>query len=73
MPVYVDRLMTCKPNSEWRWKKVSHLTADSIEELHAFAQRLGLKRVWFQAHSRPHYDLTTSKKRQALSKGAIEK
>lgn len=25
-----------------------HLTADTLDELHAFAARLGLKRVWFQ-------------------------
>lgn len=26
----------------------AHLTADTLDELHAFAARLGLKREWFQ-------------------------
>lgn len=34
-----------------------HLSADSLAELHAFAQSIGLKREWFQDHPRhPHYD-----------------
>jgi len=43
--------------------QVAHLVADSLEELHATARRLGLKRRWFQdppslpAGRRPHYDL----------------
>ena len=48
-----------------------HLVSDSsLAELHAFAQRMGLKREWFQDKSpgtpgyHPHYDLTT--KRAAL-------
>jgi len=39
-----------------------HLVADSEEELHVFAKRIGLKRTWFQDHKRhPHYDLTTKR------------
>jgi hypothetical protein len=41
-----------------------HLVADSLEELHAFAMRLGLRRGWF--HNRrdrkrphPHYDVVS--------------
>lgn len=36
-----------------------HLATDgSIEELHIFAQSIGLKREWFQSHPRhPHYDV----------------
>jgi len=35
-----------------------HLLSDeSLNELHAFAQRVGLKRVWFQAKRIPHYDV----------------
>jgi hypothetical protein len=58
-----------------RW---SHLTADTQEELHEFAARLGLRREWFQP-GRPlggqpspfwHYDLTAGKRAQALRLGA---
>jgi len=52
-----------------------HLQADSGEELHQFAARLGLKRDWFQSRpGRPeldHYDLTRGKRQQALRLGAV--
>lgn len=49
-----------------------HLTTDgSIDELHAFAQRIGLKREWFQDHGLvPHYDLTPRMRERALQTGA---
>ena len=35
-----------------------HLVADTEEELHKFAQKIGLKRSWYQDKSHyPHYDL----------------
>lgn len=46
-----------------------HLWTDSsdIEELHEFAQEIGLQRTWFQAKDRfPHYDLTPAKRELAL-------
>jgi len=50
-----------------------HLTTDGpIEELHAFAERIGLRRVWFQEHPLvPHYDLTATKRAAALAAGAL--
>jgi hypothetical protein len=51
----------------------THLIADSIYELHRFAQKIRLKREWFQEHPiHPHYDLTTKRVlERAISKGAI--
>lgn len=35
-----------------------HLIADSVDELHTFAQKIGLKHSWFQNHPKhPHYDI----------------
>ena len=49
-----------------------HLVADSLEELHDFATHIGLKRDWFQNHSRhPHYDLWGSRLKSALNRGAV--
>lgn len=49
----------------------AHLTTTgSIEELHAFAARIGLRRSWFQPRSVPHYDLSPGKREQALRAGA---
>jgi hypothetical protein len=50
-----------------------HLISDeSLEELHAFAKKLGLKKSWFQEKSgrnyHPHYDLTTLNKREDAAK-----
>lgn len=52
-------------------KGSAHLTADTLEELHAFAARLGLKRSWFQDKIVPHYDLSPQKHALALRLGAV--
>jgi hypothetical protein len=55
-----------------RW---SHLLADTDEELHAFAVRMGMKREWFQHRShRPHqahYDVPERSRGRALALGAV--
>lgn len=61
-----------------RWTEWCHMVSDKDEaELHQFAERLGLKRAWFQGrHNRSasaaHYDLIASKRRLALTLGAQE-
>jgi len=48
-----------------------HLVADTIDELHRFAEKMNLKRLWFQDHRHPHYDLTTKRAvMRAISGGA---
>jgi hypothetical protein len=47
------------------------LVANTLEELHAFALRLGLRREWFQDHRHPHYDLLGAKPDEAIALGAI--
>lgn len=69
MSVYVDKLR------DWGWKlgPSCHLIADTIEELHEFAARLGLKRQWFQHNSScPHYDLTAGRRAMAVQLGVTE-
>lgn len=47
--------------------------ADTLEELHKMADKIGLQRAWFQNHkSLQHYDLTPSKRTLAVKAGAIE-
>lgn len=51
---------------------MSHLVADSLEELHAMADRIGVARRWFQRDaSTPHYDVCRSKRALALRYGAV--
>ena len=72
MSVYVDPIMPCTPNKNWRYKYSCHLVADTVAELHAFAACLGLKRSWYQYKVISHYDLTVNKRREAVKLGAIE-
>jgi hypothetical protein len=59
-----------------RW---SHLTAgpfDDPAELHEFAERIGLKRSWYQGPPkhpwpRSHYDVTETKRQEAIRAGAV--
>ena len=50
-----------------------HLTTDgTLDDLHVFARRLGMKREWFQDHRlAPHYDLTAGRRALALEMGAV--
>lgn len=74
MTIYVDSLQA------WGWKLRGHTVASchmftdslDLEELHAFAQQLGMKRAWFQPHKvAPHYDLTERRRNDALARGAV--
>lgn len=73
MTVYVDHAFAA---GDWgRWTGGGHLQADDVEELHAFAQLLGLRRAWFQSQpGRPdkdHYDLTAAGRTKAIELGAV--
>lgn len=73
MTVYVDDMR--RPARVGRLNAVwSHLMADTDDELHAFAARLGLRRTWHQHPGRPtsHYDLTESRRQAAVELGAVE-
>ena len=72
--------MTCRVDEIQKWPTPircfrdgsCHLTADTLDELHAFAKRIGLKRGWFQGKSStPHYDLTPARREKALAGGAV--
>lgn len=52
----------------YRGRRWAHLVSDhSLDELHAFAAELGLRREWFQGD---HYDVPTEVREQALGLGA---
>ena len=66
MTMLVDELRRYE-NGRW-----CHLVSDaSLEELHAFARLLGLRRSGFQDKHIPHYDLRPSKRKEALALGAL--
>ena len=52
-----------------------HMTTNGdVEELHVFAEKIGMKKKWFQISRSgiPHYDLTESRRKKAIELGAIE-
>lgn len=82
MIVYVDnfRARATVGRIRGRW---SHLTADTPEELHQFAEKIGHKRAWFQAKCKHgacptingicahfHYDVVDSRRTAAIAAGA---
>lgn len=74
MTVYVDDMFmearVGRLHSRW-----CHLMADTPEELHAFAQQIGLQRRWAQHEDDPamlHYDVTEGKRAVAVAHGAVE-
>jgi uncharacterized protein DUF4031 len=74
MSVYVDELLKHGGSASFHWVHSCHLYADSLHELHEFAEGLGLKRQWFQdKEGFPHYDLTVGKRAMAVKRGAMEK
>ena len=67
MSVYVDDAVV-----HWRGRRWAHLMADTLAELHAFAERLGIPRRAFQDKaSGAHYDVTAELREDALRLGAI--
>lgn len=67
MPVYMD------PPFRAKGKFWCHLWADTDEELHAMARRLGLKREWHQSPEKrnarwSHYDICSPAKRQLAAR-----
>ncbi len=67
MSVYVDDAV-----HSWRGQRWAHLMADTLEELHAMAQRLGIPRRAFQDKtSGAHYDVTAALREEAIRLGTI--
>lgn len=70
MTVYVDNM-----RAKLGRMIMCHMIADSDDELHAMAERLGLKRAWHQAPpkaSHSHYDISPSVRARAVAAGATE-
>jgi hypothetical protein len=69
--VYVDEIRRY-PTSIACFKGGScHMTADTLDELHAMANRIGLRREWFQDKWVKHYDLTPPKRELAIAAGCV--
>ncbi len=70
MAVYVD-----KPAYPYGRMLMCHMLADTLEELHAMADKIGVARRWYQGPPKtttPHYDICKSKRALAVQYGAVE-
>jgi hypothetical protein len=67
MPVYVD-----KARNPYGRMIMSHMGADSADELLEMADLIGLHRRHFQPRSHPHFDVSQAYRNKALAAGAIE-
>jgi hypothetical protein len=72
MAVYVDWLMQHGWVIRGRHTKSCHMFADSVGEIRQFAEKIGLKRSWLQFERAIHFDLTPSKRAEAVRAGAVE-
>lgn len=69
MAVYVDNMMVKKGRLIF-----SHMVADTEDELHEMADKIGVDRKWHQKKGTylSHYDVCQSKKKLAILNGAEE-
>lgn len=69
MSVYVDCMRAAYGNMV-----MCHMVADTDEELHDMADKIGVKRKWHQCPGtyKSHYDICLSKRAKAIKAGAIE-
>ena len=67
--ILVDKLQLYPGAGLW-----CHMVSDtSVDELHKFAEKIGVWREWFQDKpGYPHYDLRPHKRRLAIAQGARE-
>lgn len=66
MTVFVDDMYK-SPMGRFSRMKMSHMVADTEEELHAMAKAIGIDQKWYQ---KDHYDICLSKRNLAIQLGA---
>lgn len=72
MSVYVDNFYLT--GIRYRGMKMSHLIADTTDELLAMADKIGVKRKWLQhpGTCNEHFDICLAMRVKAVALGAIE-
>jgi len=68
--IYVD-----SARHPFKGHMMCHMTADTLTELHHMADRIAMKRLWFQIPPKasfPHYDIPVPRRALAIEYGAIE-
>ena len=70
--VYVDDMYR-HPMGKYRNMKMSHMVADTTEELLDMARKIGVQVKWIQCKGLPreHFDICASKRSLAIKYGAV--
>ena len=73
MAVYVDNMYQY-PIGQFGRMKMSHLIADTTEELIEMVNKIGVNPKWIQHKGtlQEHFDIAISKRKLAIQNGAIE-
>lgn len=71
MTVYVDAPTWTKPVKNPR-KSYAHMVADTHQELHEFAAKIGVKKHFIHRAGCTHYDITSEQHAVAVANGATE-
>lgn len=71
MPVYIDNFYVTGAGNYGRMK-MSHMIADTREELYNMADKIGVARKWIQdfGTTREHFDVCMSARKKAIELGA---
>lgn len=67
MAVYVDNM-----RAPYGRMKMCHMVADNMDELLDMADKIGMKREWFQPLSHPHFDVSLIRRASAVAHGALQ-
>jgi len=74
MAVYVDDMYKYPEWGQFGRMIMSHMVADTREELLATVDKIGVQRKWIQERDTPreHFDICVAKRKLAIQFGAIE-
>lgn len=73
MAVYVDDMWK-RSAGKYRQMKMSHMIADTKEELLNMAKKIGVQTKWIQKEGtyKEHFDISLAKRKSAIKEGAKE-
>lgn len=73
MAVYVDNMYTTSLGN-YKGMKMSHMMADTNQELLEMAEKIKVNKKWiqYQGTGKEHFDICLSKRQLAVENGAIE-
>lgn len=69
-----DTVVVDQATHPYKRMMMCHMMSKDLNALHSMAEKIGIKRKWFQnkAGRTPHYDICKSKRALAIEYGAVE-